>query len=428
MKYYKTIQVFEYDHLLINSQGFTRSHWESLGYFNEKHGGNYFRLTPRGVCFSHFVGVIQVGNLNIEILPKISREVKADAKGKWQRVLIEMLRECRWLQVDAPEKATLRYKPNSILEAYIELFLQKCEEIVRQGLVKKYRLIDKNSGALKGKLLIDKQVSSNIVHKERFFIRHQTYDGDNVYNRILLKALKLIPSISNSPAIADRTAGLLLFFPEMEDIKVDYATFENLIYDRKTLRYKEALEIAAMLLLNYRPDVSTGKNHVLSILFDMNKLWEEYIFRQLFKHKPQNWSVIAQNSKKFWQPVYSGSLKTIRPDIVIHNKTNDRKVVLDTKWKIPENNIPDDADLKQMFVYNEYWNSKNSILIYPDASFSEAPVFRKGVFHSKEKSEFIHNCGLMQLSVLDCTNNRLDTAIGKRMNDFLEKSVLSDEA
>ena len=427
MKYFKTIQLFEHDQLRIDSQGFTKSHWEALGYFNEKHGGNYFRLIPRGVHFSQFVGVIQVGNLNIEILPKISREVKAGDKQKWQQVLIEILRECRWLQVDAPEKATLRYKPNSILEAYIELFLLKCEEIVRQGLVKKYRTIDQNSGALKGRLLVDRQVSTNLVHQERFYIRHQTYDGDNLYNRILLKALKLIPSISNSPAIADRAAGLLLFFPEMGDVRVDYLTFENLSYDRKTHRYKEAMEIAAMLLLNYRPDISTGKNHVLAILFDMNKLWEEYIFRQMFKHKPPGWSVMAQNSRKFWQPVIPGPLKTIRPDIVIHNKANDRKVVLDTKWKIPENFIPDDADLKQMFVYNEYWGSENSILIYPDASFSDTPVFRKGVFHAKDSPGLTHQCGLMHLSVLDSTNNSLDRSIGKRMNEFLEKSVLSDE-
>jgi 5-methylcytosine-specific restriction enzyme subunit McrC len=56
----------------------------------------------------------------------------------------------------------------------------------------------------------------------------------------------------------------LLSFPELENITVTQNTFNNLVFDRKTSRYQEAIEIAAMLLLNYRPDISSGQNHVFS--------------------------------------------------------------------------------------------------------------------------------------------------------------------
>jgi 5-methylcytosine-specific restriction enzyme subunit McrC len=36
-------------------------------------------------------------------------------------------------------------------------------------------------------------------------------------------------------------------------------------------------------------------------------------------------------------------------------------MIIDTKWKIPENNKPTDSDLKQMYIYNEYWKSRNAI-------------------------------------------------------------------
>ena len=425
MKNNKPIQVFEYQQLPIGKQGFTKSHWDALGWYNEKHGGSFFSLTPGGVKFNQYVGVIQVGNVTIEILPKISRSVEESNKTKWQKVLIDMLRECHWMNVYANDKASLHFKPNSILEAYLELFIHECEELVRQGLVKKYRLIDDNYKALKGKLLFQKQIQVNLTHKERFYTRHLIYDKENIYNQILLKALKLIPVLSQSPFLKDKVLNLVLSFPELEDITVNTTTFENLIYDRKTSRYKEAIEIAAMLLLNYRPDIKTGNNHVLAILFDMNDLWEEYIYRQLNRNKPPDWTIRPQNQKKFWALTKSNHSKVIRPDIVISNLTTKKRIILDTKWKIPLNNIPSDADLKQMFVYNEYWNGKNAILVYPNESFTQKPLFYEGEFSMKEKASETHRCGIMKMAVLDKDNSFLDVSIGKRINDFIkEKEML----
>jgi 5-methylcytosine-specific restriction enzyme subunit McrC len=133
----KPIQIFEHKTLNIGDQGFTRSRWEALGWYNEKHGESFFSLTPNGVKFNQHVGVIQVANITIEVLPKISQVVEKGDIQKWQKVLIDMLRECRWMHVYAHEKASLRFKQNSILEAYLELFILECEELIRQGLVKK---------------------------------------------------------------------------------------------------------------------------------------------------------------------------------------------------------------------------------------------------------------------------------------------------
>lgn len=55
-------------------------------------------------------------------------------------------------------------------------------------------------------------------------------------------------------------------------------------------------------------------------------------------------------------------------------------LVLDTKWKLPEKNIPDYNDLKQMFVYNEFWNSSNAVLVYPTAKHTDKPEFSGGNF------------------------------------------------
>lgn len=414
----RPIQVFEHATLKMDKV-FTKVHWDALGWYNETHGGTFFTLTPNGVKFNQHVGVIQVGSLTIEILPKIGKTVADDQKAKWQKILIDMLRECSWMQVHAHEKASLQHKYDSILEAYLELFIIECEGLVRKGLIKKYRSESSNCNALKGKLLFAKNIQQNLVHQERFYTRHQVYDRDNIYNQILLKALKLIPLISHSPLLNDRVYSLLLSFPELTDIQVGEETFQKLVFDRKTTQYRDGIEIAAMLLLNYRPDISSGHNHVLAILFDMNDLWEEYVYRQLSKYRQADWTIRPQNYKRIWE---SGSkYKGVKPDVVITStvKPVAQTVILDTKWKLPEKNVPDDADLKQMFVYNEFWTSKHALLLYPHATFTNEPEYEDGAFVGK------HGCCVMKMSVISNVGG-LDKKIGDRLNKFIKTTIFKE--
>ena len=50
----------------------------------------------------------------------------------------------------------------------------------------------------------------------------------------------------------------------MHDLKVSENTFNRIIYDRKSNKYKNSIEIARLLLLNYHPDIKVGTNDVLS--------------------------------------------------------------------------------------------------------------------------------------------------------------------
>lgn len=422
MRKHKPIQVFEHEKLLIGQQDFTNNHWKALGEYNEKHNNLFLSLLPNGVKFNEYVGVIQVGNQTIEILPKVDQQ--DTDKSKWQQVLISMLRECRWMQQHANQKAPLRIKHNSILDAYLELFMNHCDSILHKGLVKKYREEKSNKLALKGKLLFAKQIQHNNIHQERFFTKHTIYDKNNILNQILLKAIHLIPKFSGSITLKDRVGRLLLDFPELKDIHVTKETFSKLIFNRKNYHYKEAIDIAAMLLLNYRPDIRGGNNHVLAILFDMNDLWEEYVYRQIRKNLNIGWSIRAQNQKRFWEEDKGTRYKIIKPDIAIKNDKDDC-VIIDTKWKLPENNIPSDQDLKQMFVYNEYWTGKTALLLYPDKKYIKSPFFSSGSFKEKPVITEMHKCSILKMSVLNEANNGLDSGFGNRIIKVLKDEILN---
>lgn len=406
------IQVFEYGRLMVSEEVFTADHLKALALYNERHGGKYFTLLHNGVKFANFVGVIQVGNLTIEILPKSDKNTADENKNIWHQVLIDMLQECRMMQIDTNENAVLKLKHHSILEIYLEVFLNRCIVLLHEGLIKKYRKNETNSTSLKGRLLIANNIRHNIVHKERFYVAHNVYDRDNIYNQILAKAIKLVGSITTNPALVWKAGNILLDWPETKDVIANENVFDRIFFDRKTDRYKDIILIARMLLLNYRPDITGGPNHVLAILFDMNRLWEEFIYHRirvcLMDAAFGDWSIYRQESADFWLRKNYSNSKTIRPDIVIRNSNGGSTIIVDTKWKVPDDQSPSDDDLKQMFVYNLYWKSDRSYLLYP--KMSEAI---HGRFHSfPQTSDLFHsNCSMISTSILN--DGKLSDYIGR---------------
>tara|TARA_B100001059_G_C17826605_1_gene581804 strand:+ start:2287 stop:3537 length:1251 start_codon:yes stop_codon:yes gene_type:complete len=358
------IQVFEYQKLRYSDDSnLKKHHFDAMVQFNEKNQNKYFTVIHKGVQFNSYVGVIQIGGLTIEILPKADNKEHPD-ENLWQGVLLNMLRVCKYINVDNVSETVLKKRYNSILEVYFEMYLNEVDKLIKRGLIKHYRRVQSNQLSLKGKLVFAKNIQKNVVHKERFYCEHQIYDRDHLIHQILFKALKILDSLLNN-GLRDKLNRILFEFNDFKAINITSNHFEKLTLNRKSSPYQKALDIAKMLILNYSPNLNSGNDNMLTLLFDMNALWEEYIFRVLQKHKPENISVSFQNKKNFWSS--NSRTKTIRPDIVIEDSNHkpSTNYILDTKWKIRDTNNPDDSDLKQMFAYNLYWRAEKSLLLFP---------------------------------------------------------------
>jgi 5-methylcytosine-specific restriction enzyme subunit McrC len=427
-----TIRVAEFEKLYYDdTKPFKQKHWNALCRYQEQQnktgekGIEFYRILNKGIQFTNYVGVIQAGNLTIEVLPKTDRQrttavnltvdnlqkQDADQRLTWHDVLLKMLKECRLLQVNHVDYASLNLKSNSILEIYLELFLTEAEKLLHEGLIKKYRKTEGNKLAMKGQLLFSKNIAQNLIHRERFYVRDTEYNRTNIFNQLLYKTICLIPSITTNTWLTDKVNRLLLDFPEMPDCKVTPGAFNKLIYDRKTERYKEALLISKMLLLNYRPDITGGSENVIAILFDMNELWEEFVYRRLAKSAKAGEMVSRQQKKNFWWNSSSGYHKKVKPDIVVFK--NNVTIIIDTKWKIIEDNTPGDDDLKQMFVYNLLWDASKSYLLYPgNKANCEGSYLHFNLSESKKKVDdkgLYNHCSLTFLNLLD-ENGKLISA------------------
>ncbi len=408
----KTIQVYEYGSLKVGTFygaqeniEFKDVYFQALARFvTENINCPFYTLLHKRIRFCNFVGAIKVGDLTIEVLPKCDRH--EDDKEKWQSVLLEMLAISLNVEAKTTTHSDINIRQYTVLETYLNLFLSETENLLHQGLVKKYRSRESNQNALKGKLLVHKQITKNYIHAERFYVSHQVYDCNNIYNSIIFQTLQCILTINCSSGIAKKVQALMLNFPECNTISINEKVFERLHYDRKTERYKTTVNLAKIILLNYHPDVRGGHNNILAIMFDMNLLWENYVYYTL-KKSGKEISVKPQVRRKFWHQAKAKTIHLI-PDIVL--QYNQETVILDTKWKYRKDTSAE--DVRQMYAYGMYFDADQNFLVYPDKIDDGKVRVEKGNFYvpGTKKQEDNLSCGFMFVDLL--VDGRLNKSIG----------------
>lgn len=400
-----TLTKYEYDRLTLSDKGMDQAKLDALLRFNEFHDNQYFDGISRGIKLKQYVGIIQVDGLSIEVLPKIDRS-RDDAT--WREVLIQMLKATGRLQVQTTGHANVQRQHLNLLEIYFEMYLKELQYLIRSGLVKKYRKETNNVRALKGKLEFAGNIRKNLVHKERFYTTHQVYDVDHKLHQVLGLALDIVHHFTKGTRLNDFCRRVQMDFPEVRKISVNEQVLAGIKLDRKTKPYEKALEVARLIILNYSPDIKSGQEKMLSLLFDMNILWEEYVLAQLRKEcRGTNIIVKGQEKKRFW-----GRYKTIRPDVILEKE--DSFYVIDTKWKRPSNNQPSVEDLRQVYTYARFWNTEKVVLLYPGD-----PIESKFVkYHNEEIDKVEHTCKVAFVSVLD-NQVKLSQTLGREILDEL---------
>lgn len=412
----RSITVYEHEKLCIGDRGFTVAHFNALVKFNEAHGGKYFRVGFNKIVFGAYVGVIQVGSRSIEILPKADAYTGDEelTRNKWQKALLAMLTKAGYLKINQTDQASQHSKSRNLLDVYLFNFLTEVQQIVQRGFVKKYLQVTANTKVLKGRLLISKQLQHNLIHKERFFTQHSVYDTNHMLNGLIKKAIQIVISVTSNSHLRLEFSKLLLHFEGIDAWSGHLSQLDQLVLNRKSMHYKDALDLAMLIIKNFSPDQSAGQENILAILFNMNMLFERFVFK-CFKEMAGEFSayslkVSGQEKMLFWKD------KKIIPDIVCSFKVGeeDHKVIIDAKWKVIGQDDPSDEDLRQMYAYNLQFGAKRALLMYPktDQENLGSALFQPLAHQLK----LDHSCELYFADIFedDVVSNRFAAALVKQ--------------
>jgi len=323
----------------------------------------YYRLIHRGVRFRSYVGVLRVGELTIEVLPKTDNH--ADDDGYWRSRLFDMLRVAHDLPLRSPSStAHLRTRPHDVLHLYLRVLLETCENLHRRGLHRAYRAERANATALSGRLLFAEHLRHNLIHKERFFVERDRFDFATPLNHVLGQALRVARQLNGMRGLNARFQQLCEVWPELPDINATPDFFDRLRFPRGTEAYRPAVAIARLILLRHVPTTGGGRD-LPALMFNVNRLWEIFLERTLQRVLPEQFTVSGQRSTEYWSSD-EHSPATLRPDITIM-RGNTSFAVLDAKWKVPTNDRPSSGDLQQLYTYAHHLGAGRVGLLYPGA-------------------------------------------------------------
>ena len=310
----------------------------------------------------NYVGVIQTKDgTTIEILPKI-KELENE---KLKEILIKMLKTLRNSPFKYFNTANLKASKMPLLEIFISMFLEELSKLIQKGIKSDYVQKEENLKFLKGKLKISEQIKQNSVHKERFFVLYEEFSSDRVENRLIKTTLEYLYKKSKSNKNQQRIREFLFVFDEIKvshNIKTD---FEKIKLNRQMKDYEQVLLWCKTFLLENSFSPYKGNDIAFALLFDMNLLFESYVYDYL--KKSSKFENIKNQDKKHHLAYEDEKGKfALKPDIVI----DDGKIIVDTKWKIlsvdKSNQGISQSDMYQLYAYGKkYQNCENLYLIYP---------------------------------------------------------------
>ncbi len=392
MRLEKRLTVFEHYRLRVDGVNFCHEHLALLDRWCSTQNREVIQVGHNNVKFTEYVGVLQVRDLVIEILPKIGRfEAEATARDKWRNALLDMLAVAGIVRSHSAGDASLRTIHHSLLDVLFSEFIARVDEILKSGLSKGYIHEETNLGMVRGKIVFGEHSKRNHIHRERSYCRYLTYSPNILINQVLKRAVDIVSRFARVPLTAATAKRLLLGLDHITMREITSTDLRQVVHSRSTDHYLDAVSIARLIIEGLAPSLSAGAETVIAILFNMNELFETFTY-VLFKrteHEIPGLKVQGQRSKLFWEKRF------IRPDIIFEHEG--RRIMIDTKWKTPLNNTPADSDLKQMFAYNRVFDSKESYLLYP--ATTESPVPRTGSY-----SEGSGTCSMEYIELFDDLN------------------------
>lgn len=320
-----------------------------------------FKWGYKKLIAQHWVGTISLKDLNIEILPKLHGFVSDDSL---RNVLTRMILVSHQNPSVREMPGMTMLEKNSLIEMLISTFLVNLEKYVNSGLQHSYKKIDKNIIGVKGKILFSKQFSHNALDPSKFWCRFSRFTADNDINQFLKVCLVEMSRLSKDKQNKQKIRYLLPVFCDIKNINKEKALAKDLVFNSTNQRAEETYRYGRLFLENMFSTLSAGNTSISMMLFDMNSLYELFIYRV---------SQMVYGSNSIYQLKGNYLLKRIcdlksfiglRPDITI--KRDDGMMdVIDTKWKIPVT-FTKESDAYQMNAYSTCIPNVNRIVIlYP---------------------------------------------------------------
>lgn len=266
-------------------------------------GKAIFDITASKIRATSMVGVISFGGVHIEVLPKLlksNQSVSGKSDNSILQNLMFMLSYTNAIEVTDSGVGSLARSCDSFIEAYISIFGDRLSRhLIRFGSPKAYVERSENLNTVKGKISFAKHSVKNTFDQSRIFCDFSEFTEDNglsqAFKYVAQSVLRLTRSSPNVSALS-RCVGLL------DGVQANYISSEEvdrLAVGKRDPNFVALVNLTKMFLKKLRPEFSgQKKDRVFTLLFDMNELFEEFIYQVLKRHESVLGIQVAAQKRK----------------------------------------------------------------------------------------------------------------------------------
>ena len=328
-------------------------------YLNRNKLSSVLKITPSGIKAKSFVGVIKFKNAQFEILPKLISNSE-DSKIILEN-LIFMLSYTKNLDIKTTDSAKISQSKNPFLEVLIKEFSQSLFDCLKRLTPKNYIREENNLNFLKGKLKFSENIRYNSSNLAKFYCEYDEFSEDNLLNQLFYYVSNCLYSITKNSENKKVLKLIIDYYCDIKLVRFDKFKVNKIKLTRNQELFKKPFKLAKMFVENSSVDLSKNNFENITLLWDMNKLFEEFIYQVIKKHNIIE-NVSAQKTKRLLKQGNTTKRDT-KVDIFTPN------TIIDTKYKKFESfDDVSSADIYQVTTYCLLHGHKKAILLYPQWS------------------------------------------------------------
>ena len=299
---------------------------------------------------SHYVGSAPLpsGEFIINIKPKIE-----------YANFFQMLMKCE-IFPPTPFENIKALTGTTLADFLAQIFIKYTNKILATGLYKTYTTIEEEIPAIKGRLLLVKNIRSVLNAKLKPWCEYDELSFDVIENRcILYCADLLIRDVIGKQTKQDLVTIRTQFLNQNVILTpINYYELETIHIQKFNKNYEDVLKFCKYILQRkyYQKFSKSGTIGIPGFFQNMNDLFEKFVYVTLKESLGSEFNVLFQDKNPHIieqiedypkQKKLRETPRKIKPDIVLQKNGKDY-LVLDTKYK----RKPSDSDFYQATVYS----------------------------------------------------------------------------
>jgi 5-methylcytosine-specific restriction enzyme subunit McrC len=251
-----------------------------------------------------------------------------------------------------------------LTEGFIRLYLNMLQRRLRRGLLKGYRSEEESLQTIRGRIRISEQLSRRYALPIPIEVKYDDYTEDIPENRVLKAAVRRLAALRlESSRLRRRLAETLAAMEVVSDERFSRSSLPTFHYTRLNEPYRPVLELSALILQDLAVDLHEGAHTITALLFDMNKLFEDFIFESLRQRLGPSLETADRWDQGRTIRLDEESVLTPKPDLTWWRGRR-CLFVGDAKYKLTEEGRL--SDLYQLLAYCVATGLNSGLLIYAE--------------------------------------------------------------